>query len=1086
MSTTVVEGYQLSPQQKRLWQLGQGLCDLPRRARCTVLLKGTIDITNLRLAFQRVIESHEILRTQFQTIPGMSIPLQVIDDATTAWLDYASTPHLATQCSQQDFETLLPYIEQQTPEQDQSHPAIAKLYMLGEALHVLFLDLPSLWLDHQGIESLVSEIVRCYQATNASEAEEPVQYAAVAQWLNEMFEEQEGADGRAYWRDKLALERPNVPFSHAPSMGKRFHPQRLRVVIAPTVVEKITTLTGGSDTGFRSFLLTCLNLLVWSLTEKEDLVIGTAYDGRTEAELQEVPGLFARYLPISTHLEAKHTYAEIWQQVIKTTQEAEGWQDCFDWSLASRIGGKDPTLDYFPLCFEFHHESQEYTTQDLTWSIIDNLVYNDLFDLRLSCMPTKRGLIADFYYNDAVLSHTDAEQFAAYFSTLIQEAAANPAASIDSLEVLAESELYTSLDDLASVQQDLLTESNLSHAFEQQAARTPQNIALTLQGRELTYAELNVQVNKIAHRLQQLQVKAETMVVLCTERSLETIIGLLAILKAGCVCVPLDPAYPEDRQSFILKDSQSPVVLTQEKFASAFSKYPYPLEVVSLDAVDTLKEVEENPISEIDPRQLAYVIYTSGSTGQPKGVGVSHQAALNHFSAMQREFTLSEHDRVLQFASLSFDVSLEQIFPALLCGATVVMRGPTSWSVDELNKAIVEQKLTVINLTPAFWQQWSQAMQAGIETIRHTGLRLVIIGGEAMTLEDLRRWRRTPLGSLRLLNAYGPTETVITATVYEVPEELCPEKSGLKTVPIGWPTANREIYILNKRGKPTARGIPGELYIGSELLARGYLNRPDLTAERFVPHPFSSKAGERLYKTGDLGRYLPDGSIEYLGRIDQQVKIRGFRIELGEIEAVLQHHPDVQTAVVIVREDEPSEKRLVAYVIPQQKHSTTIAGLRSFLEQRLPEYMIPSAFMYLESLPLTVNGKIDRRVLPAPDTSRPELEETFVAPRTPVEETLANIWSEVLAVDQVGIHDNFFQLGGHSLVATQVIARVRTVFQVDVPVHALFQEPTIARLAEKIAEIKSANHGPAIPAIARLRREAGTDNAQLASLSRTV
>ncbi len=513
--------------------------------------------------------------------------------------------------------------------------------------------------------------------------------------------------------------------------------------------------------------------------------------------------------------------------------------------------------------------------------------------------------------------------------------------------------------------------------------------------------------------------------------------------------------------------------MTQEKLTGQFSEYG--LEVLNLDMADALPGDEENLRDEGEPEHLAYVMYTSGSTGQPKGVAVSHQAALNHFLIMRQEFDLSERDRVLQFYSLSFDGALEQVFPALFSGATIVMRGPNSWSVAELNKAVVEQKLTVVNLTPALWQQWSEEMQAEPETVREAQLRLVIVGAEAMPLEALRRWRSTPLATCHLINAYGPTEAVITAATFAIPDPFCADE-GSSTVPIGKPLPEREIYLLGKNGKPVSQGATGELYIGGPLLARGYLQRPDLTAENFLPNPFSSNPGSRLYKTGDLGRYLADGALEYLGRIDQQAKIRGFRVEPGEVEPVLQQHPAVRTAVVIVREDSPGEQRLVAYALLQPEHQATATDLRDFLQERLPAYLLPSAFVFLETLPLTANGKIDRRALPAPETFRSHLTEAFVAPRNPVEEVAARIWSEVLAVDHVGIHDNFFEIGGHSLIAIRVIARVRAIFQVDLPVHILFLEPTIARFAAKIVEATGANKEPSMQAITRQRRNSETES----------
>ena len=588
MDTAIVEGYQLSPQQKRLWLLKQNFQDMPGRVRCTVLLKGNVDIPGMRAAFQNVIDRHEILRTLFPTITGMDVPLQVIGDVTTVWQDGLTIPIQQEQCSQLDFEAILPDIVQQIADQDLNSPAIARLYTLGKAIHVLFLDMPGLWLDHQGIRCMVNDLIRCYQHGASSEREEPVQYAAVAQWLNELLLAPEGGEGRAYWREKSIAERPLVPFSRNVGASKHFYPQRLRTIIAPTiiaptVIEKIEKLTATSEGTLQSFLLAALHVLIWRMTARGDIVIGSTLDGRTETELCTMPGLLTRSLPILAHIESEHSFASVWKEVTEAIQEAEGWQDCFDWSIIPHTNGEDRTTDYFPICFEFHNREQEYGTGDITGTIIDSLVYSDLFDLRLVCTRIKRGLAADFYFNREALSYTDTVRLAAYFTKLVEEVVANREASIGSLEFLGEAERHTLLNDLAHGKHGVLVQSCLPYAFEEQVKRTPDNIALICQDREYTYAELNVQANKLAHQLKRSGVKSETMVAYCTERSVETIVSLLGILKAGGVCVPLDPAYPKERLAFILQDSQSTIVVTQEKLAYMFSEHD--LEIVNIETV---------------------------------------------------------------------------------------------------------------------------------------------------------------------------------------------------------------------------------------------------------------------------------------------------------------------------------------------------------------------------------------------------------------------------------------------------------------------------------------------------------------------
>ena len=428
---------------------------------------------------------------------------------------------------------------------------------------------------------------------------------------------------------------------------------------------------------------------------------------------------------------------------------------------------------------------------------------------------------------------------------------------------------------------------------------------------------------------------------------------------------------------------------------------------------------------------------------------------------MAQVYELRAEDRILQFSTFTFDASLEQILTTLLVGALLLLRGQDVWSPVQLLKQIKDGRLTVINLPPAYWhhvlQEWTQAPQY---LLGHH-LRLVIVGGDRLLPEALHLWRQTPLRSVRLLNAYGPTESTITATLYDAADYMGGNTSS-ESVPIGRPLPNRSIYILDRAGAPIPIGVSGELHIGGDLLARGYLNRPELTAERFIPNPFSDEPGARLYKTGDLARYRPDGNIEFLGRIDHQVKIRGFRIELGEIEEVLRQHPAVREAVVVAREDAPGDKRLVAYVVQNPQYQAPdelkegmpmlLSQLRSYLKQKLPDYMIPPSLVLLEALPLMPNGKVDRRALPAPDDTRPELEERFVAPRTPLEEVVAASWSQVLGIEQVGIHDDFFALGGHSLLTMQVTSRLRTALQVEVPLRTFFEASTVAQLAEIIPQ----------------------------------
>jgi amino acid adenylation domain-containing protein len=529
------------------------------------------------------------------------------------------------------------------------------------------------------------------------------------------------------------------------------------------------------------------------------------------------------------------------------------------------------------------------------------------------------------------------------------------------------------------------------------------------------------------------------------------IVALLGILKAGGAYVPLDPAYPAERLAYMVADAAISILVTQNKWTS---QLPQPqAQVICLDSDwnEIALESQENSPQINTGENLAYVIYTSGSTGKPKGVMISHQALSCFTQTAIAEYKLTSSDRVLQFASINFDAAVEEIYPCLCTGATLVLRTDEMLAdLPTFFQACQDWQLTVLDLPTAYWHQLA-AQLANTNVALPESLRLTIIGGERVLPEPVRIWQEYVLKSgksdyLELINAYGPTETTVSATLYRIPSH---QAAINREIPIGRPLAHLQTYILDSHLQPVPIGVPGELHLGGESLARGYLNRRELTAEKFIPNPFSRKLGARLYKTGDKVRYLPDGNIEFLGRIDHQVKIRGFRIELGEIETVLAQHPSLRETVVIAREDLPGDKRLVAYVVPQQQQPHT-SELRSFVQERLPNYMVPSAFVFLDALPLTPNGKVDHRALPAPDASSLQLDAEFVPPTNPTEELLATIWADVLGVERVGIHDNFFELGGHSLLATQVISRCRQAFSVELPLQSLFENPTIVRLGDRI------------------------------------
>ncbi|GAB4380654.1 MAG: amino acid adenylation domain-containing protein [Elainellaceae cyanobacterium] len=614
-------------------------------------------------------------------------------------------------------------------------------------------------------------------------------------------------------------------------------------------------------------------------------------------------------------------------------------------------------------------------------------------------------------------------------------------------------------------QMDYPRDSCIQQLFEAQVKRSPDAIAVISEGKSLTYKQLNQQANQLAHHLCTLGVKPETLVGIYVERSPEMIVGLLAILKAGGAYVPLTPGTPRDRLSFILAETQASIILTQ---AGLLNDLPiHQATVVCLDADwETIAGYSsENPDCQTTSSNLMYVIYTSGSTGQPKGVMVTHGGICNQLFWRQTTFPLTPTDRILQNIPFSFDPSVWQIFWALSFGAQLVLPRPGGHQDSAyLVNLIAEQQITVIALVPSMLRVLLEEKELDqCHCLRH-----VFCGGEALPGELQEQFYTRFQSHAVLHNVYGPTEASIDATFW-----TCKPGTNHRIAPIGKPIANAQIYILDSNLQPVPVGEPGELYIGGDGLARGYLHRPELTAERFIPHPFKEQnstgqeveitnltptsQSPRLYKTGDLARYLPDGDIEFLGRVDYQVKIRGFRIELGEIEAVLNQDSSIQQSVVVAREDRPGDKRLIAYLVPAQGQTLVIRDVRSSLKEKLPDYMVPSAFVVLERLPLNSNGKVDRHALPAPELTRPAWAQPFVAPQTLVEVELCNLWAEVLGIESIGIADNFFDLGGNSLLAARLLTQIEAVFHKQLSLNTFLQAPTVQQQAHAVSEEQAVN-----------------------------
>ncbi len=759
-------------------------------------------------------------------------------------------------------------------------------------------------------------------------------------------------------------------------------------------------------------------------------------DIELKSDLAGLEGFLAAYVPLHMIIEYKQRFEEVFhavQEQIKLAKQRK--------TYARDIMARYPILRSKANSEGVHLPSN---CVERVETLHD---YKAPHDSELTLAIREDGGECLWAYNTEVLDEESVVQMQQGFTTFLQGIVSDPQQRISDLPLLTQKEQQQMLVEWNATQAAYPSDKCVHQLFEAQVERSPDALAVVYEDEQVTYRELNRRANQLAHYLQKLGIGPEVLVGICVERSIDMVVGLLGVLKAGGAYVPLDPTYPAERLAFILQDAQAPMLLTQRRLASALPAQAVRPVYLDSDWDIIAQESEANPANSVQPANLAYVIYTSGSTGKPKGVMIPHLGFVNYLSWCTQAYRVAEGQGTLVHSPLGFDLTITSLFSPLLVGQKAILL-PEDQGIEMLQTALRNGRdFTLLKITPAHVKLLSQELSAQEVAGR---ARALIIGGEALLGEDISFWHTYAPGT-RLINEYGPTETVVGCCIYEVPAEA----SLPGTIPIGRPIANTQLYLLDSHLQPVPINVPGELYIGGAGVARGYLNRPELTAERFIPDPFNQQPGARLYKTGDFARYLSDGNIEFLGRLDYQVKIRGFRIELGEIETVLELHPAVRQAVVVAREDTPGDKRLVAYVVLHEKQTATVGDLKSYVMKKVPTYMVPSTLVLLETLPLTPNGKVDRRGLPAPEHTRPELGEAFVAARTSIEEVVTGIWSQALGIEQIGIHDDFFALGGDSLLAILVITRLRKVLQVQLSLARFLEARTIAKLSKIIEQVKA-------------------------------
>ncbi len=1060
----------LSFAQQGLWFINQLTPDTPTyNIPIVINFKGCINLTALQDSINEIIRRHEVLRTSFTVEDGQ--PVQVVNQAVSVTLVVEDLRSLSENERNQEAQRLATEFVQQPFDLSAESLLRSKILQLNEKNYQLLVTLHHIIADGWSMGILIKELTALYEAFSTSKLsplpELPIQYRDFVNWQRKWLDGESATRTLrertqsllSYWKQKLQGELPvlNLPTDRARSPIQTFNGAQAKLVLSPTLTKELKNLSRHSGVTLFMTLLTAFKTLLYRYTGQTDILVGSPIANRNKAEIDSLIGFFVNVLVLRTELSGDLSFQELLARVKSTALEAYVHQDLpFEKLVEELQPNRD--LSYNPL-FQVMFVLQNVpisnpTLSEVSVSYKEGYNGTSKFDLTLFMEDSEQGLVATCEYNTNLFNADTVTRILGHFQTLLESIISDPQQCLSDLQLLTPSEVQQLLVEWNDTKTDYPQDKCIHQLFEEQVEKTPDAVAVVFENEQLTYRELNNRANQLAHYLQNLGVKPEVLVGVCVERSLSMVVILIAILKTGGAYLPLDPNYPRERLGFMLADAQVPVLLTQPHLVNALPPHQGKLVCVDTQDTDFADYSSQNLIANgLKPENLAYVIYTSGSTGKPKGVMNTHLGLCNRLLWMQDAYQLTSSDRVLQKTPFSFDVSVWEFFWTLLTGASLILAKPgghqDAWYLAEL---ILQQQITTLHFVPSMLQIFLE------EQIHQNckNIKRVICSGESLSLDLRERFFKS--FDVDLYNLYGPTEASIDVTAYH-----CESVNHQRIVPIGRPIANTQIFILDKYLQLVPIGVPGELYIGGVGLARGYLNRPDLTQEKFIFNPFNdvksykrcqlskfpiSNFNTRLYKTGDLARYRSDGNIEFLGRIDYQVKIRGNRIELGEIEALLEQHPQIQETVVVAREDIPNDYRLVAYLVNHENVKLSINELRGFLKEKLPEYMLPSTFVMLNALPLTANGKVDRRALPVPENLRPELTKTFQSPQSEMEQHIAKLWEEVLHLDKVGIHDNFFDLGGHSLLMIQVNHKLRAILQRDLSVVTMFQNPTIYSLAQ--------------------------------------
>ncbi|MBI3875437.1 MAG: amino acid adenylation domain-containing protein, partial [Verrucomicrobia bacterium] len=1058
----------LSFAQQRLWFLdqlepGSPLYTMPLAVR----LSGRLDRDALERSIAAIVARHEMLRTQFVSNDG--VPTQVVVAPQSVELPVIDLAQRPIEEREEELHRLLGVEAQRPFDLARDLMVRARLFRLAEQEHVLFLNMHHIASDGWSWAVFFKELAAFYDAFSFGRAvslpELPIQYADYAVWQRDHLDVERFEKHLAYWKQQLA-DSPSLlelPTDRPRPAVQSFRGARQSLALPRSLLDGLKALSRSEGATLCMTLLATFKVLLHRYTRQDDLVVGCPVAGRTQSETEALIGFFVNTLALRGNLAGDPTFHELLQRERQVMIEACAHQDLPFERLAeelrpTRSSSYPPLIQTMFVLQNAPEPNLELPGLDVTPLAVDNGTAK--FDLTLFTEESRRGLTATAEYNTDLFDAETIARALQHYKILLESVVADTRQKLSELPLLTADERHQLLVEWNRTETDYPREKTISQLFEEQAEKTPDVVAVVFGEQQLTYRELNKRANRLAHYLQNFGVGPDVMVGVCLERSLEMIIALLGTLKAGGAYVSLDTTYPKERLALMLEDVRAPVLLTEEKFrtslafdekAGSNSKIASPILICVDTNRDTIaRESPANPVSLAVAESLAYVSFTSGSTGRPKGVCVPHRGVVR--LVRETNYAQFSADEIfLQLAPVAFDASTFEIWGPLLNGARLVVFPPRTPSLAELGEFILINKITTLWLTAGLFHQMVEEQLDSLQNVRQ-----LLSGGDVLSPPHVQKVL-AHLPGCRLINGYGPTENTTFTCCHRLTAPLAQQRS----IPIGRPISNTQAYVLDEHLRPVPVGVPGELYTGGDGLARGYLNQPELTAERFIPNPFNHESGALLYKTGDLVRWLKDGTIEFLGRADSQVKIRGFRVELGEIETVLTRHPAVKESAVVTCQDAGGEKRLVACLVAKQSPAPAVSELRSFIQAKLPDYMNPTAFIFMDALPLSPNGKVDRRALPPAEQMRPVSEKKYLAPRNAMELRLASMWEEMLGLRPIGVTDQFFELGGHSLMAVRLIAQIEKAFNKRIPVAAIFQSSTVEQLAKLLREEKTLHNSSA-------------------------